>query len=77
MAYIIRHGKIVHVPGRVHPRGRVAPSDEGEIAMEVFADPKKGVVVIQFPSPVRWMGLEPDKLDEFIKLLEHNKAKLG
>jgi hypothetical protein len=77
MTYLIRDGKLVFVPGESHPRGKVAPYDEGAVAMEVFAQPERGVVVIQFPKAVRWMALEADKVDELIKLLELHKAKLG
>jgi len=45
--------------------------------MAVYADPARGVAVIDFPKPIHWMALEPDKVDELVKLLELHKAKLG
>lgn len=39
------------------PYGKLDGSDEGELRMAIAADPKHGVVRIEFGKPVAWLGL--------------------
>jgi hypothetical protein len=41
------------------PDGKLTEHDEGALAIGVGL--KDGKVVIEFPTPVRWIGLTPDK----------------
>lgn len=40
-----------------HPRGRLTPTDEGGIRIAVGS--KNGAVVIDFGTPVAWIGFTP------------------
>jgi hypothetical protein len=39
------------------PYGTVDATDEGELRMAIAADPRNGVVRIEFGKPVAWLGL--------------------
>jgi len=39
------------------PRGKITPQDEGAISVAIGIN--NGNVIIQFPSPVVWLGLPP------------------
>ena len=42
-----------------HPDGRLNDEDEGAIAMAVGSE--NGRVRLNFPKPVRWVGMTPDE----------------
>lgn len=44
-------------PTKDHPRGMLTPTDEGGIRFAVGS--KNGVVVVDFGSPVAWVGMPP------------------
>ena len=57
-------------------RGKIHPSDEGDLSMAIGHSASE--VVIQFGTPVGWLGLEPDKAEAFANLiLQHAKAIRG
>jgi hypothetical protein len=39
------------------PKGKIHESDEGEIRFRMVADKVNGVVIVDFGSPVKWLGL--------------------
>ncbi len=41
------------------PDGKIHHSDEGEIQFGIAADRTKNVVVLDFGTPVVWLGLPP------------------
>lgn len=47
-----------------HPEGSIHDSDEGGLTMAIGAIPEKGVVVIQFGTPISWLGLPKDQAKE-------------
>ena len=54
------------------PRGKLDPSDEGELQTAVAADHKAGVVRVAFGSPVSWIGLPPKEARQFaLTILKH------
>lgn len=59
------------------PHGQLNPDDEGAIEMAMATDPRKQVIIIQFPKPVKWIALPltdarsmRDLLDKHCKNLE-------
>lgn len=58
---------------RTWPNGRLGGEDDGESAFAIAADPVKRVIIIRFPKPMDWIGLDAvsatalrDKLNEKI-----------
>jgi hypothetical protein len=47
-------------PTGKYPLGKLNANDEGELVMGVAADHEHRVVVLQFGTDVRWLGLPPD-----------------
>lgn len=43
------------------PREKIHATDEGEIRMSVGTDPASTVVIVNFGSPVTWLGLPYDE----------------
>ena len=39
------------------PKGKLGPNDEGEIRMGVGVDEKSNTVIVEFGTPVTWLGL--------------------
>lgn len=53
-----------------HPRGRLTPTDEGGIKIAVGS--KNGAVVIDFGTPVVWIGFSPAEARQVAEsLLKH------
>ena len=52
------------------PDGKLSPDDEGAVAMAVTH--VDGVVKLQFPKPVAWLGLRPQEAVELAQLLIHH-----
>ncbi len=50
------------------PGGKIAPTDEGEILLGVAH--RDGKVVLDFGTPVAWIGMSPDQADEIADLLK-------
>lgn len=58
------------------PHGQLTKHDEGEIAFAVGS--KDGKVVIDFNSPVHWLGMTPEQAEELGQLLiKHAKNLKG
>lgn len=60
-----------------HPRGRLTPTDEGGIKFAVGS--KNGAVVIDFGTPVAWVGFSPkearDIAASLVKHADHLEGK--
>ena len=56
------------------PRGKLQADDDGEIKIGIAADPKKGVVIIDFGAPVTWIGFTADQAIDIAEML-HAKAR--
>ena len=52
-----------------YPYGQQDATDEGELAAAMAADPKNGVVRIEFGKPVAWLSLPAKAAREFAALL--------
>lgn len=46
------------------PQGKLADDDEGEIRFAVAADKNAGKVIIDFGSPVTWVGMDPEQASQ-------------
>lgn len=46
------------------PEGKIDASDEGELQMGIAADTARGIVMINFGTPVAWIGLLPHSARE-------------
>ena len=42
------------------PQGKLSEDDEGELAFRIAADPIKNVIIIDFGTPVKWLGFPND-----------------
>jgi len=57
-------------------RGKMHASDEGDLRMAIAHTASE--VVISFGKPVAWLGLEPDKAEQFANMiLSHAKEIRG
>ncbi len=50
-----------------HPEGRLTPQDEGAIKFAVGV--KDGKVIIDYGTPVSWIGMPPEQAMELAQLL--------
>ncbi len=41
-----------------HPQGRLNADDQGGLRMAIAADPRNGIVRVEFGKPVAWLGLD-------------------
>lgn len=56
-----------------YPQGQLTPTDEGAIQFGVTA--KDGKVVLEFGTPVAWLGMEPQQAaDLAVSMLKHARA---
>jgi hypothetical protein len=58
------------------PNGKLNSDDEGELAIRIASDPKKGVVMIDFGKPVKWVGLPKDQAFELAEILKKRAMEL-
>jgi hypothetical protein len=59
-----------------HPRGRLTPTDEGAIRIAVGS--KNGAVVIDFGTPVAWIGFSPQEArDVAASIVKHADSLEG
>ena len=56
-------------PTGLFPRGKLNEDDAGELAAAVAADPKLGIVVVDFNTPVTWFALSPAEARGFAAIL--------
>ena len=58
------------------PQGKIDETDEGALQLGVATDAKRGVVVVNFRTPVTWMGLPRKEALEFAALLVQHANEL-
>jgi hypothetical protein len=51
------------------PEGKLNEDDKGELQMRVGTDTKNKKVILDFGSPVTWLGLDPEGARDLAKLL--------
>lgn len=51
------------------PKGKIHPTDEGELALRI-GHSQQGKVVVDFGKAVVWIGLDPDDADIFAERLK-------
>lgn len=61
---------------RRYPMGQLSPDDEGEVAIAVAGDVKKGVVRIQFEKPISWLALPPAHAKQLAEIIVRNADKV-
>jgi len=57
------------------PEGKMTPHDEGAIQFAIGA--KDGKVVIEFATPVAWLGMQPEQAITLAESLIEKAARLG
>ena len=57
------------------PQGQLTKADEGEIQFMVGA--KNDKVILQFGTPVAWMGMTPEQAIDLGEMLIQKAAKVG
>ena len=67
---------------REYPHGRIGPDDDGALSYAMATDDKRRIIVIRFPKPTAWIGLDlasavelNDQLTERIMALRGVAAK--
>lgn len=64
-------------PTKDFPEGKLNPHDEGGLNIAVGHDKKTGKVVIQFGTPVAWIGMNPKQAMDIGKgIIKHAKKLL-
>lgn len=58
-----------------HSEGKLRPDDEGDIQLAIGHE--KGCVVINFGSPVAWIGLPPDHAIQLVAAVNHHLEELS
>ncbi len=52
-----------------HPDGQISKDDEGALNIGITADKEKGIVILDFGSPVKWIGLSPEDVYGLTKVM--------
>jgi len=53
-------------PTGYFPKGKLNDEDEGELQFSIAADKQRKVALINFGTPVKWVGLPKEELKTFI-----------
>ncbi len=61
---------------RKWPEGRLGACDDGELSYAIAADPKSGVIKIDFGKPVTWIGLSLDAANQLRDILSEKILEL-
>lgn len=65
-------------PTGEYPRGKLTASDEGEIMVGIAHDQESKTVIIDFGTPVRWIGFTGEQANEIAAtLIKHANALRG
>lgn len=51
------------------PLGKLNQDDEGQITLRVASDPINNVLIIDFGTPVKWLGLPKSHAIEFANMI--------
>ena len=52
-----------------HPKGKLREDDEGALKLAVGVDPNTLNVIIDFGTPVAWLGMTPDDATDLAAVL--------
>jgi hypothetical protein len=52
---------------REYPEGRLGADDDGALSVGVGCDKDRGVVIIFFGKPIKWIGLSPKDVANMVK----------
>lgn len=44
------------------PDGKISSDDEGELEIIVGTEEEKGIIIIMFGKPTKWLGLHPEQV---------------
>jgi hypothetical protein len=61
---------------REWPQGRVGGDDDGELAFAIAADPKHGIIRIEFGKSVDWIGLDRESAERLRDMLTEKLLEL-
>lgn len=61
---------------RKWPEGRIAPEDDGQLAIMIAADFVKNVVMFEFGKPVAWLAMSPEQAKELGELMVKRAKEL-
>jgi len=53
-----------------YPHGKISDDDQGNLRIAVAADRKHNVVRIEFFKDIRWLALDVETAEQFIRTLE-------
>lgn len=62
---------------RSYSEGRMAETDDGDLAFAVAADPDKGIVMLDFGKLVSWIGMGPEQAAQLGALLIHKARQIS
>jgi hypothetical protein len=62
--------QVNRTPNRAYSQGRIAPDDDGDLAIAVAADPDHRTIIIRFGKPTEWIGMSADHARHLITLLQ-------
>ena len=57
------------------PEGKMTPHDEGAIQFAIGS--KDGKVIVEFATPVAWLGMQPEQAINLAESLIEKAARLG
>ena len=52
-----------------YPDGQIFKDDEGALNIGIAYDKEKGIVIMDFGSPVKWIGLSPEDVYGLTKVM--------
>jgi hypothetical protein len=58
-----------------YPRGKLSADDEGATQMAIYSQDK--TVIIRFPEPVAWIGVDGETAIKMAELLVHHARQCG
>ena len=61
---MLKRQKETGLPEGSFSQGKLTPSDEGDLAYRIAADPRRQKIVIDFGKPVAWIGLDRESAEQ-------------
>lgn len=65
------------INNRKWPEGRISGEDDGVTAYAIAADPIRKIVIIKFPKPMDWIGLNPNDAAKLRNAIDAKLAELA
>ena len=69
-------GELTGTAPREFPHGRIGADDDGSLTYAMATDAKRGVIIMRFPKPVDWIGLDRKAAEELRDQLTERLAEL-